>query len=147
MSMVYRQGTLQECVEAMEQISEFVSKETVESLSERLDGKRYLILVAQEGQHILGFKIGYELDSETFYSWFGGVTPRARNKGVAQALLDQQEHWVREQGYRQLKVKSRNQFPAMLRLLLRNGYMIEKFEEKQNLIESRLHFVKPITVS
>ncbi|TOG56095.1 GNAT family N-acetyltransferase, partial [Vibrio parahaemolyticus] len=35
-----------------------------------------------------------------------------------------------------------NQFPAMLRLLLRNGYLIEKFEEKINLRESRVHFIK-----
>ncbi|UUM30558.1 GNAT family N-acetyltransferase [Vibrio japonicus] len=144
MSVAYREGTLQECVEAVEQISEFASKETVESLSERLEGKRHLILVAQEEAHILGFKIGYELDRDTFYSWFGGVTPRARNKGVAQTLLDEQEKWVRHQGYKRLKVKSRNQFPAMLRLLLRNGYVIEKFEEKDILIESRIHFVKPL---
>ncbi len=45
-------------------------------------------------------------------------------------LLEAQEEWVAEQGYKTLKVKSRNQFPAMLRLLLRNGYLIEKFEEK-----------------
>ncbi len=144
MTVNYREGTLFECVQAVNQINEFVGKENIESLSERLAGKRNLILVAIENEKVLGFKIGYELDRDTFYSWFGGVTPQARNKGVAQALLDEQEQWVRQQGYRRLKVKSRNQFPAMLRLLLRNGYIIEKFEEKDVLIESRIHFVKPL---
>ena len=144
MSVICREGTLAECVEVVEQIKEFVHKETIESLSTRLDGKRHLIQVAVENGNLLGFKIGYQLDASTFYSWFGGVSPLARNKGVAQSLLDAQELWVSEQGYKQLKVKSRNQFPAMLRLLLRNGYLIEKFEEKQPLTESRIHFVKSL---
>ncbi|KOO14008.1 acetyltransferase [Vibrio xuii] len=145
MNVVYRQGTLEECVQVVEQIQEFAHKETVESLSARLEGKaRSLIQVAQEGDNLLGFKIGYQLDEQTFYSWFGGVSSLARNKGVAQKLLEIQEKWVAEQGYKQLKVKSRNQFPAMLRLLIRNGYLIENFEEKHPLTESRIHFVKQL---
>lgn len=146
MTIIYRVGSLEECVQVVQQIKEFAHKETVESLSARLDGKvRSLVQVAQQGDNLLGFKIGYQLDDNTFYSWFGGVSSLARNKGVAQQLLEIQEQWVREQGYRQLKVKSRNQFPSMLRLLLRNGYMIEKFVPKQPLEESRIHFVKQMS--
>ncbi|PMM28043.1 GNAT family N-acetyltransferase, partial [Vibrio lentus] len=114
------------------------------SLSERLAGKTSLLLVAEEAGVLLGFKIGYELHENTFYSWFGGVSSLARNKGVAQAQLDVQEQWVKQQGYQQLKVKSRNQFPAMLRLLLRNGYLIEKLEEKEDINTNRIHFLKQI---
>lgn len=142
MAVQVREGSLKEVVLIVNEISEFVEKETEESLSERLSGKQSLILVAEEEGQLLGFKIGYQLDNETFYSWFGGVSPLARNKGVAQKQLDAQEQWVKGQGYKQLKVKSRNQFPAMLRLLLRNSYLIEKFEEKEMLEESRIHFVK-----
>ena len=126
----------------VEQIDEFSHKESVESLSARLQDKKQLVLVAEEDGQLLGFKIGYQLDEQTFYSWFGGVSPLARNKGVAQLQLDIQEQWVRDQGYKQLKVKSRNQFSSMLRLLLRNGYMIENFEQKEDIKENRLHFVK-----
>ena len=104
-----------------------------------------MILVAEEAGVLLGFKIGYELEPNTFYSWFGGVSPLARNKGVAQAQLDVQEQWVKQQGYQQLKVKSRNQFPAMLRLLLRNGCQIEKLEEKEDIREHRIYFVKQLS--
>lgn len=142
MAVIVREGTLEECVTVVEQIDEFSHKESVESLSARLEGKKQLVLVAEEQGQLLGFKIGYQLDEHTFYSWFGGVSPLARNKGVAQLQLDVQEQWVREQGYKQLKVKSRNQFSSMLRLLLRNGYMIENFEEKEEIKENRLHFVK-----
>ncbi|MEZ8125876.1 GNAT family N-acetyltransferase [Vibrio splendidus] len=144
MSVIVRKGSLEEVVSVVEQITEFAKKESVASLSERLAGKTSLILVAEEAGVLLGFKIGYELDENTFYSWFGGVLPIARNKGVAQAQLDIQEQWVKQQGYQQLKVKSRNQFPAMLRLLLRNGYLIEKLEEKEDINGHRIHFLKQI---
>ena len=144
MSVIVREGSLEEVVSVVEQITEFARKESVASLSERLAGKTSLILVAEEAGVLLGFKIGYELDENTFYSWFGGVLPIARNKGVAQAQLDTQEQWVKQQGYQQLKVKSRNQFPAMLRLLLKNGYLIEKLEEKEDINAHRIHFLKQI---
>ncbi|OBS94326.1 acetyltransferase [Vibrio tasmaniensis] len=145
MSVIVREGSLEEVVSVVEQITEFAKKESVASLSERLAGKTSLILVAEEAGVLLGFKIGYELDENTFYSWFGGVSSLARNKGVAQAQLDVQEQWVKQQGYQQLKVKSRNQFPAMLRLLLRNGYLIEKLEEKEDINSHRIHFLKQIS--
>ncbi|MEZ8158991.1 GNAT family N-acetyltransferase [Vibrio splendidus] len=144
MSAIVREGSLEEVVSVVEQITEFARKESVASLSERLAGKTSMILVAEEAGVLLGFKIGYELDENTFYSWFGGVLPIARNKGVAQAQLDTQEQWVQQQGYKRLKVKSRNQFPAMLRLLLRNGYLIEKLEEKEDINAHRIHFLKQI---
>ncbi|CAM3068990.1 GNAT family N-acetyltransferase [Vibrio diazotrophicus] len=142
--MKIREGSLSEVVTVVTEIDEFIVKENEQSLDQRLEGKRHLILVAEQQGQILGFKIGYELDSDTFYSWFGGVSPKARNLGLAQKLLDVQESWVIEQGYQQLKVKSRNQFPAMLRLLLRNNYLIENFEPYEPLLESRIHFVKQL---
>ncbi|NIY91477.1 GNAT family N-acetyltransferase [Vibrio diazotrophicus] len=142
--MKIREGSLSEVVTVVSEIDEFIVKENEQSLAQRLEGKRHLILVAEQQGQILGFKIGYELDSETFYSWFGGVSPKARNLGVAQKLLDVQGFWVIDHGYQQLKVKSRNQFPAMLRLLLRNNYLIENFEPYEPLLESRIHFVKQL---
>lgn len=142
--MKIREGSLSEVVAVVTEIDEFIVKENEQSLAQRLEGKRHLILVAEQQGQILGFKIGYELDSDTFYSWFGGVSPKARNLGLAQKLLDVQESWVIDQGYQQLKVKSRNQFPAMLRLLLRNNYLIENFEPYEPLLESRIHFVKQL---
>ncbi|KGY10943.1 acetyltransferase [Vibrio tubiashii] len=145
MSIIYRFGTLEECVQVVQEIDEFSHKETVESLSARLEGKPCsLIQIAQEGDNLLGFKIGYQIDETTFYSWFGGVSSLARNKGVAQKLLEIQQAWASEQGYQQLKVKSRNQFPSMLRLLIKNGYIIEEYEPKEPLLESRIHFVKQL---
>ncbi|MGI3038393.1 GNAT family N-acetyltransferase [Vibrio diabolicus] len=142
MTMLIREGTLEEALQVVARVTEFSKGETVDSMTQRLEEKNSLILVAEKNGTIVGFKIGYELEDGVFYSWLGGVVPEARNEGVAQLLLEAQEDWAAEQGYNTLKVKSRNQFPAMLRLLLRNGYIIEKFEEKIKLRESRVHFIK-----
>jgi GNAT superfamily N-acetyltransferase len=142
--MLVREGTLQEVVTIVERISEFTNKESVDSLQRRLTGKKHQVLLAEQNGTLLGFKIGYELDEKTFYSWFGGVCPSARRKGVAQALLEHQEAWAIQQGYRAIKVKSRNQFPSMLRMLINNHYLIADYEPKTPLLESRIHFVKEL---
>ncbi|KQA16942.1 GNAT family N-acetyltransferase [Vibrio metoecus] len=142
--MLIREGSLSEVVQLVEKIHEFAQQETEQSLQARLNNKTGLVLVAENDSGLLGFKIGYELDDETFYSWFGGVAPAARGHGVAQRLLEVQETWALEQGYQCIKVKSRNQFPAMLRLLIRNNYLIEEYEKKDQILESRIHFVKSI---
>ncbi|WP_375752126.1 GNAT family N-acetyltransferase [Vibrio sp. HN007] len=144
MSVKVREGSLEECIAVIGEISEFSRAETVESLAERLDGRKSLILIAEENEELLGVKIGYELNASQFYSWLGGVLPRARGKGVAQVLLVAQEQWGRASGYKEIKVKTRNQFPSMIRLLSRNNYLIEKFEKKENNLESRIHFIKTL---
>ncbi|NLS13685.1 GNAT family N-acetyltransferase [Vibrio sp. SM6] len=142
--MVIRDGQLNEVVALVAQIDEFANKESEASLAERLQNRKYLLRVAEYRDQTVGFKIGYALDDKTFYSWFGGVVPQARKLGVAQRLLDDQEQWLRARDYRQVRVKSRNRFPAMLRLLIKNGYQIEQLEAKESLIETRLHFVKTL---
>jgi ribosomal protein S18 acetylase RimI-like enzyme len=123
MTRLIREGTLEEVIQVVARITEFTRGETLGSLAERLADKKSLILVSENAGVIFGFKIGYALDNDTFYSWLGGVAPEARNESLAQRLLETQEEWVAEHGYKTLKVKSRNQFPAMLRLLLRNNYL------------------------
>lgn len=145
MSITVRQGSLEEVVAVVATINEFVRKETVHTLNERLQGKKSLVLVALQDEQLLGFKIGYQLSSDEFYSWFGGVSPQARGYGVAQRLLEEQEAWALEQGYQRLRVKSRNQFPSMLRLLLRNNYLIDNYEKMEDISESRIHFVKQLS--
>ena len=123
-------------------IDEFAKPADEVSLQARLNGRQPLILVAEQDGRLVGVKIGYRLSETCFYSWLGGVAPEGRRAGVAQALLEAQEAWVAGQGFEELRVKSRNRFPAMLRLLIKNGYRIEHMEKKDGLEDYRLHFVK-----
>ena len=95
-------------------LSDFKSKLTVGAL---------ILLYEIKGKAI-GFKVGYRLSDYEFYSWLGGVLPKYRKQGVAQKLLDYQECWVTDQGFRKLSVKSMNRYPSMLRFLIKNDYQI-----------------------
>lgn len=144
--MKIRQASLAEAVAVLADISEFAKPADESALQSRLKGKQPLILVAELDGQLVGVKIGYRLSETCFYSWLGGVAPEGRRGGVAQALLEAQEAWVIKQGFEELRVKSRNCFPAMLRLLLRNGYLIEDMEKKDGLEHYRLHFVKSLAI-
>ncbi|WP_087023230.1 GNAT family N-acetyltransferase [Thaumasiovibrio subtropicus] len=121
-----------------------LGEETAASLAARIADKPALLLIAYCHDEIAGVKLGYAENSTTFYSWLGGVAPDHRGKGVAQLLLEVQEKWVVEQGYQALTVKSQNRYPAMLRLLLRNGYVITHCEVKERVEFNRIYFSKSI---
>lgn len=42
-------------------------------------------IVYEDGQPI-GYKLGYERQRDTFYSWLGGVHPDFRRRGIAREL-------------------------------------------------------------
>ncbi|WP_060989943.1 GNAT family N-acetyltransferase [Photobacterium leiognathi] len=144
MDLQIREASVEEALEVLHRIVEFAAPISLAELTARLANKSALILVAENQQQLVGVKIGYALDKQVFYSWLGGVLPAGRGRGVAQALLEAQEAWVIDQGYQQLTVKSRNRFPAMVRLLIRNGYLIEDIEKKEGVLDYRLHFRKAL---
>ncbi len=127
-------------------IKEFQQPYPRTEFDRRLSNVRYLGLVA-ETDEVLGFKLGYQLDPYCFYSWLGGVVAPARGQGVASLLLQEQERWVAEQGYKVLRVKTRNRFPAMLRLLIKCGYMIDGFDAAQDPLDNRLLLSKVMSSS
>ncbi|MEH6533733.1 MAG: GNAT family N-acetyltransferase [Photobacterium frigidiphilum] len=143
--MRVREGSLAEAIIVLNQISEFDHPETEDSLMQRLAGHASLILVAEHEGSLVGVKIGYRLSDSTFYSWLGGVAPAGRRLGIAQALLDTQETWAIGLGYQKINVKSRNCFPSMLMLLMKNSYLIEDIEKKGNVADYRIYFAKVLT--
>ncbi|MEZ8826727.1 GNAT family N-acetyltransferase [Vibrio amylolyticus] len=144
MTIRIEEGSLEEVKLVVDKIGEFTRKQSIESMQQKLAGRVHLVLVAFDGDQPVGFKIGYQLDNNTFYSWFGGVSPDGRKKGIAQSLLEKQEQWVREQGYQAIKVKSQNRYPSMLRLLIGNNYLIENTSENNSLDDLKIEFIKLI---
>jgi hypothetical protein len=70
--------------------------------------------------------------------------PAFRRHGAVQALLAGQERWARAQGYRQLRVKTRNQFRAMLMMLIAHHYQIVQLEKKGEVADYRLLLEKTL---
>jgi GNAT superfamily N-acetyltransferase len=107
-----------------------------------------LVLVAFADGEPVGFKAGYDRYRDgSWYSWMGGVVEPWRGRGIAQLLLEAQERWVRESGYRVLYVKTRNRHKKMIAFLATNDYDILRVEEKSALAESRILFCKRLVTT
>lgn len=132
-----KEGTIDTVVALSQQIPEFKNPHGAAEYAKRLAGIPHLILVLFIDNQPVGFKVGYERDG-SFYSWMGGVLPKYRRLGVAQALADQQVKWAQQQGYTHLTFKTRNSHKSMLIFALKNGFDIIGFSERNPVAENRI---------
>jgi len=86
-----------------------------------------LLIVAQDDRGWAGFKLGYRRGS-AFYSWLGGIHPRARRQGLARRMMQIQHEHIRKLGYRSVTTRTRAGNQAMLILNLKCGFEIVGFE-------------------
>lgn len=92
-------------------------------LMEEMQTKPHLmIVVAIKETKIVGYKIGYELDHRTFYSWLGGVDEEYRNLGIASALMVKQHEYLKHVGYSVVQTKTKNIWRSMLLLNIKRGF-------------------------
>jgi GNAT superfamily N-acetyltransferase len=104
-----------------------------ERIINSFDRADVLILLATTGGALgdggtpVGFKLGYRLHQEAFYSAKGGVLPRYRRRGVARRLLHAMIERVRADGYRRFVFDTfPNMHPGMTILGLREGFAVTK---------------------
>ena len=138
-----RPGTLPEAWHVLQAIPEFDQRRSLAQLQERLLAGALIPIAEADGQSV-GFKLGYAAEDGSLYSWLGGVLPAHRKSGLAQRLLEVQEAWASAHGFAAVTVKSMNRYPAMLRLLIRNGYQIRLVEHFGDTARERIHFIKSL---
>ncbi len=131
------EGTIKQAVEISKQIPEFDDPYKTREYEKRLKDKLHLILIAYWKGKPAGFKVGYQID-EYFYSWMGGVIPKFRKNKVATELAYSQQRWIKEKGFKTIKMKTRNKHKAMLQFVLSDGFYITGFEKQDNRKESRI---------
>jgi len=95
------------------------------SFLERLNEKRDLsILLAHDGDALVGFKIGYTRFKGVFFSWLGAVDPPRRRTGVARGLVRHQHRLCCERGYDEVQTEAAGSNQAMLILNLQEGFEV-----------------------
>lgn len=93
-----------------------------------------LIDIAMDDSRLIGYKIGYELDHHTFYSWLGGVDPEYRKQGIAAELMKQQHQTLKELGFKVVQTKTMNKWRSMLILNIKNGFdVIDTYTDAKGL--------------
>ncbi|AZZ98667.1 GNAT family N-acetyltransferase [Pseudoalteromonas sp. R3] len=118
------QGSIEDMLVVEQQIPEFSNPKTREDILQRLAGRKYLALIASCDGQPVAYKLGYEQAPQQFYSWLGAVVPVCRGKGIARALLLEQERWCREQNFTHIEVKTMNRFKTMIQMLVSHDYHI-----------------------
>src|SRR5690606_33178693 len=94
-----------------------------DDLAGRMREKKGLrIDVAIHEKRIVGYKIGYALNPEQFYSWLGGVDKVYRNYGIASCLMKRQHQYAENSGYQVIQTKTKNNWRSMLLLNIKNGF-------------------------
>ncbi len=119
-----REGSIDELIALAEQIPEFKDLYPKEEFEKRLLQNNSSILIAEEEGFSVGFKCGYPLNTNEYYSWMGGVMPRYRNQGIALLLLREMENRIKSKEYKYLSFKTLNEHKAMLIFALKNGFEI-----------------------
>ncbi|MBE1301210.1 MAG: GNAT family N-acetyltransferase [Alteromonadaceae bacterium] len=138
--LTVKDGTLENILSIHNAILEMNRHQDIEQLQTRLANKRFISLVAELDNQLVGYKLGFWLDNHNFYSWMGGVLPQFRKINVAQSLLNEQERRVINSGGTNIQVKSMNRFKGMLIFLLKNDYQIVGYEAQKG----KILFEKPL---
>jgi len=82
---------------------------------------------------IAGFKIGYKIEPQKFYSWVGGVDEKFRENGIGGELMKRQHKWCAANGFEKIQTKTKNRFKAMLILNIKNGFeIVDVYKTAQN---------------
>lgn len=114
----------QNLLQGILQLHESLFGETSNLVQKMKSKPKLLILVALDENRVAGYKIGYELDSDKFYSWLGGVSEHYRNQGIASQLMKIQHAFLKDQGYRTVQTKTKNKWRNMLILNLKHGFNV-----------------------
>jgi GNAT superfamily N-acetyltransferase len=107
-----------------------------EHLERELRGRRGLCILfavraaAGGAREVCGYKVGYELTAEVYYSYLGGVRAAYRGQGIASRLMAEQHRIARQRGHRIVRTHTRNEFRAMLLLNIKSGFDITGVNHK-----------------
>ncbi|MGI2727349.1 MULTISPECIES: GNAT family N-acetyltransferase [Bacillus cereus group] len=85
---------------------------------------KLLINLAMHNQQVVGYKIGYELNNEMFYSWLSGVADQYRNQRIGSNLMKAQHQLLKEKGYSIVQTKTKKKWRNMLILNIKSGFDI-----------------------
>lgn len=108
---------------------------TSDDLINKMASKPQLLVVtAMTGTKVIGYKIGYDLNNNKFYSWLGGVDANYRKHGIASGLMEKQHQYLKENGYSVVQTKTMNKWRNMLVLNIKNGFdVIDTYTDEKGL--------------
>ena len=137
------ESDLAEAAKVHKLISEFAGNEV--DFAGRIQGKTHLIIVAHHNGEPAGYSISYDKFGDgSLYCWMGGVVDAKRRYGVYQAMADHREAFAGKEGFKKLRLKTRNTRRGMLSWLVKQGWLCMAVEEQRDPRENRIVFEKEL---
>lgn len=116
-----------------------------EHIIETFDRADLMMLLAECEGRPVGFKIGYRVLHDTYYSAKGGVHPDYRRRGIARALLYDLMDRAREKGYRRFVYDTfPNMHAGMTILGLIEGFKVINADYNDKYQDYRLRLEKEL---
>jgi len=148
MHLEVKEVPIEEAVKVNATITEFIEagKPYPQTyFTQRYEGKKHLILVAYVDQEPAGYVVSYQrYEEDAFYCWMAGVDPQHRKKGVLKAMMDYQETWARQNNYKKIKIKTRNNIKAMLHYLVKYDFKFTEVIKKGHKEDWRIFAEKEL---
>ena len=86
--------------------------------------KPLIILAKSNDGSLIGCKIGYQISSDSFYSWLGGVHPNFRRQGIAQFMMQLQTEWCIRNNFQKIRTKALIHNSAMYQLNFMHDFRV-----------------------
>ncbi len=142
-NIVIKEGLIEDAVEISATITEFDRAYEKKYFEDRYKDKKKLILIAYIDNQAVGYMIFYNrYDEHSFCCWMTGVNPKYRRLGVLKELMDYGFDWAKKNGYKKIRIKTRNNRREMLSYLVKYGFLFINVVPYIETIDNRIELEK-----
>lgn len=144
-NIVVKEVPIEEVVKVNATIVEFDAAYPKEYFEDRYKDTEKLIILAYIDNNPAGFIVSYDrFHDGSFYCWMAGVNPDFRKKGILKELMNYQDNWAKEKGYKKINIKTRNSRREMLSYLIKYWFFLTEVVQESDINENKILLEKNI---
>ena len=112
---------------------------------QELHGTKHLVTAVYSADKPVGYMISFDRWQDgSLYIWMAAVLPKYRRKGALRELMDFHIDWAKDNGYKSVKIKTRNNRREMLAFLIKNGFNFLEVDAREDVTDNRILLEKNI---
>lgn len=138
--LTIKPATLTEAYQIHLQIPEFEDQVPLSRFEEQLaTSDQQQILIAYFNDQPAGYMVSYDRYKDgSIYCWMTGVLPAFRRHGILKNMMNELIRWAKAEGFKEMKIKTRNSRREMLGFLVKNGFDFLEIDQRKMLKDHRI---------